>query len=69
MIMDARMEVDKKKRIELYRKLDDILTYELVALLPLFNMEHLFVLSPKVKEFVPNWKGWGDCMLYWTKVN
>lgn len=69
MIMDARMEVDKKKRIELYRKLDDILTHELVALLPLFNMEHLFVLSPKVKEFVPNWKGWGDCMLYWTKVN
>jgi hypothetical protein len=37
-------------------------------MLPLFNMEHLFVISDKVERFIPNWKGWGDCMLYWTKM-
>lgn len=69
MITDARLEVDPKKRVELYRALDDTLTHDMAAMLPLFNMEHLFVLSPKVKDFVPNWKGWGDCMLYWTTMN
>lgn len=69
MILDARAEVDTQKRVALYRKLDDTLTHDMAAMLPLFNMEHLFVLSPKVKDFVPNWKGWGDCMLYWTTMN
>lgn len=68
MILDARAEVDKNKRIAIYHKLDDTLTHEMAALLPLFNMEHLFVLSPAVKSFTPNWKGWGDCMLYWTTM-
>jgi len=69
MIDDARVEPDAKKRVALYRKLDDMLTHDMAALLPLFNMEHLFVLSPRVKSFTPNWKGWGDCMLYWTTMN
>lgn len=69
MIDDARVQVDGKKRVAMYRKLDDTLTHEMAALLPLFNMEHLFVLSPKVKSFIPNWKGWGDCMLYWTTMH
>jgi peptide/nickel transport system substrate-binding protein/oligopeptide transport system substrate-binding protein len=69
MIMDARVEVDSAKRVQLYRELDDYVTHDVVAMLPLFNMEHLFVLSDKVKDFVPNWKGWGDCMLYWTTMN
>lgn len=69
MIEDARVEVDPQKRIKLYRELDDFITYDVAAMLPLFNMEHLFVISDKVKDFVPNWKGWGDCMLYWTTMN
>lgn len=68
MIMDARVEQDKAKRVELYRELDNKLTHEMAAMLPLFNMEHLFVLSPAVETFIPNWKGWGDAMLYWTKM-
>ena len=69
MIEDARAEVDPQKRTQLYRDLDDYITHEVVAMVPLFNMEHLFVVSPKVKDFVPNWKGWGDCMLYWTTMH
>lgn len=68
MIMAARVEPDREKRIERYRELDRYVTHEICAFLPLFNMEHLFVLSENVVDFVPNWKGWGDCMLYWTKM-
>ncbi len=68
MIEDARSEVDPQKRVQMYRDMDDYLTHELAAMLPLFNMEHLFVVSEKVEDFVPNWKGWGDCMLFWTKM-
>lgn len=68
MIHDARVEVDPKKRVQMYRDMDDYLTHDIAVMLPLFNMEHLFVVSDKVLDFVPNWKGWGDCMLYWTKM-
>jgi MarR-like DNA-binding transcriptional regulator SgrR of sgrS sRNA len=41
----------------------------MAAFLPLFNMQHYFVLSPKVKQFTPNPYGWGDTQLFWVEMN
>jgi ABC-type transport system substrate-binding protein len=61
--------VNPQKRIAEYRELDNMITHELAAFLPLFNMEHYFVVSSKVKTFIPNVLGWGDFMVYWTEMN
>ncbi|GHV55576.1 peptide ABC transporter substrate-binding protein [Synergistales bacterium] len=69
LILQARSELNPQKRIDEYRELDNMITHKLAAFLPLFNMEHYFVISPKVKTFIPNVLGWGDFMVYWTEMN
>lgn len=68
-IEDAMGEVDADVRVAKFRELDAKFTHDLALIVPLFNLEHLFVVSERVKEFIPNWRGWGDCMLYWSKLN
>ena len=64
----ARTITDQKKRIALYRELEKKIVHDQAAWVPFFNIEHLYVLAPRVKKFVVPWNGWSDMSYYETNV-
>lgn len=64
----ARMMVDPAARCELYRKLEYRVVQEDAAWVPLFSLDHTYVVQPRVKNFVVPWNGWSDMCYFEMQV-
>jgi len=56
----ARSLTDPAERIKLYRELEMKIVHEQAAWVPLFTLDHVYVIDNKVKAFVVPWNGWSD---------
>lgn len=56
----ARSITDQTERIKLYRDLEKKIVQEQAAWVPLFTLDHVYVIDKKVKKFVVPWNGWSD---------
>ena len=65
----GRSEVDFKKRGKLYADLEKKIVIDQAAWLPLFSVNHLFVVQPRVRKFVVPWNGWGSFPIYDFRVD
>ncbi|MDR3279740.1 MAG: ABC transporter substrate-binding protein [Synergistaceae bacterium] len=61
----ARAIVDPAVRIEEYRELERAIIQDEAAWIPLFNRQHIFVLSDRVEGFQVSWNGWSDGWYYY----
>jgi len=60
----ARHMIDEEERMEEYKELEKIVIQDDAAWIPLFHGEKIRVVQPRVKGFIPQWAGWGDCVFY-----
>ncbi|MPN31311.1 hypothetical protein SDC9_178785 [bioreactor metagenome] len=56
--------VDPDARLKYYQEMDNIIINEDAAILPMFQMNKIFVVSDRVKEFHIAWNGWSDMSFY-----
>ena len=64
----ARAITDPAERCELYTELEKIIVHEDAAWVPLFSLDHTYVVQPRVKNFVVPWNGWSDMSYYEMEV-
>lgn len=63
-INDARYMIDPEARIKEYQDLEKLVIQDDAAWVPMFHLEKIRMVQPRVKGFVPHWAGWGDCGYY-----
>lgn len=59
-LVAARAMTVPKERYALYQELEKKIVIEDAAWIPLFSLDHLFVIQPKVKNFQVSWNGWSN---------
>lgn len=59
-LVEARAITDPEQRYALYQELEKKIVQEDAAWIPLFALDHLFVVQPKVKNFTVSWNGWSN---------
>jgi len=64
----GRTMTDPAKRCELYQELEKKIVHENAAWLPLFSLDHTYVLQPRVKNFVVPWNGWSDMCYFKMEI-
>ncbi len=64
MLEEARSMTDMKKRLKLYQEIEKQIVIEDAAWIPLFTLQHLFVVQPEVKNFKVSWNGWSNMPYY-----
>ena len=64
----ARSMTDMAARYKLYQDIEDQIVYKDFAFVPLFHLQHLFVVDPKVKNFKPSWNGWSNMPYYGIEI-
>lgn len=62
---EARLMANHDERMEAYKKIDNAVCHEDAVVLPMYQTEHMFCLSPRVKNFQVSWNGWSN-MSYYT---
>lgn len=60
----ARVMTDLQARYKLYQDLEKTIVYQDYAFVPLFHLDHLFVLQSRVKNFKPSWNGFSSMSYY-----
>lgn len=60
----ARAMSDQNERMELYKNIENTIVHEDHAIIPLFQLNKIFVLSDRVENFVMSWNGWSDMSFY-----
>lgn len=60
----VRTMTDPSLRIKTYQELEKTIVIDDAAWLPLFSLQHLFVVQPYVKNFQPPWNGWSGGSMY-----
>ena len=60
----ARKMTNQEERYKLYQEMENQIVINDAAWVPLFSIEHLFVVQPKVKNFKVAWNGWSDMPYY-----
>ncbi|MEJ5197324.1 MAG: ABC transporter substrate-binding protein [Anaerolineae bacterium] len=65
----ARTMTDMAARYKLYQEIEYTIVYKDFAFVPLFHLEHLFVVHPKVKNFKPSWNGWSNMPYYGIEIS
>ncbi len=65
----ARVMTDQAKRIALYQALEKTVVQDDAAWIPLFSLNHLFVVQPYVKNFKVSWNGWSNMPYYGVTVS
>lgn len=63
-VAEARTMIDEKERIEVYRELEKQIIQEDAAWVPLYSKQHIFVVNPRVQDYVVMWNGWSGNMYY-----
>jgi len=64
----ARTMTDMEARYKLYQEIEETIVYTDFAFVPLFHLEHLFVVHPKVKNFKVSWNGWSNMPYYGIEI-
>jgi len=64
----ARSMTDMAARYKLYQDAENQIVNKDFAFLPLFHLDHLFVVNPKVKNFKPSWNGWSNMPYYGIEI-
>ena len=59
---------DMAARYKLYQDIENQIVYKDFAYVPLFHLNHLFVVHPKVKNFKPSWNGWSNMPYYGIEI-
>lgn len=67
-IEKARGMVDQEARCKLYQELTARIVGEDAAWVPLFSLDHSYVVQPRVKNFVVPWNGWSDMNYFNVEV-
>jgi ABC-type transport system substrate-binding protein len=65
---EARSMVDQEARLAKYQEMDETIIQDDAAILPMFQMNKIFVVSDRVKEFQISWNGWTDMSYYETVI-
>jgi len=60
----ARVMTDLPARYKLYQDVEKTIVYQDFAFIPLFHLEHLFVVQPRVQNFKVSWNGWSNMPYY-----
>jgi ABC-type transport system substrate-binding protein len=60
----ARKLTVSDERYKIYQDMEAQIVSNDAAWLPLFSLEHLFVVQPRVKNFKVAWNGWSDMPFY-----
>lgn len=68
-IVEARAMVDPEKRIETYRELEKQTIQEDAAWVPLYSKQHIFVVNPRIQNYVVMWNGWSGNMYYKMSID
>jgi ABC-type transport system substrate-binding protein len=55
---------DMPARYKLYQEVEKTIVYTDFAFIPLYHLEHLFVVQPRVKGFKVSWNGWSNMSYY-----
>lgn len=63
-VENARNMVVPEERYKLYQDLEKQIVQEDAAWIPLFSLDHLFVVQPRVKNFRVSWNGWSNMPYY-----
>ncbi|WP_429820543.1 ABC transporter substrate-binding protein [Ensifer sp. B1-9] len=64
----ARSMTNAEERCALYQKMTDKIVQEDAAWVPMFSLDHAYVVQPRVKNFVVPWNGWSDMSYYKMEV-
>ena len=64
----ARTITNPDERCALYRKLGERIVQDDAAWVPLFSLDHVYVVQPRVKSFTVPWNGWSDMSYYQMDV-
>lgn len=64
----ARGMVNPDERYKLYQDLEKKIVIDDAAWIPLFSLDHLFVVQPKVKNFKVSWNGWSNMPYFGIKI-
>ena len=67
-IEKARGMTDQEARCKLYQDLTAQIVGKDAAWVPLFSLDHNYVVQPRVKNFVVPWNGWSDMSYYKVEV-
>lgn len=67
-IEKARGMTDPDERCKLYEQLTERIVQTDAAWVPLFSLNHLFIVQPRVKNFVVPWNGWTSMSYYKMEV-
>ncbi|MGB4828036.1 MAG: ABC transporter substrate-binding protein [Paracoccaceae bacterium] len=67
-IEKARGMTDPAARCALYNALTTRIVQDDAAWVPLFSLDHSYVVQPRVKNFVVPWNGWSDMNYYLVDV-
>lgn len=57
---DARAMTNQSDRMKEYQDIEKTIVDNDAAWVPLFSLQHLFVVQPKVKNFKVSWNGWSN---------
>jgi len=63
-VVEARGMTDPEARIEIYRELEKQIIQEDAAWVPLYSKQHIFVVNPRIQNYVVMWNGWSGNMYY-----
>jgi len=64
----ARSMTDMAARYKLYQDIENQIVNKDFAFVPMFHLNHLFVVQPKVKNFTPSWNGWSNMPYYGIEI-
>jgi len=65
----CRQITDNDERYRLYQEAEKMAVYEDAAWVPLFHLDHLFVVQPWVKNFKVSWNGWSSMSFYGIDID
>ncbi len=60
----ARAMTDPEARMAEYRDIEKVILHEDYAMIPMFTRNHVFLISPRVKNFKVSWNGWNAQPFY-----
>lgn len=63
-VVEARSMVNLDERIEVYRELEKQIIQEDATWVPLYSKQHIFVVNPRVQNYIVMWNGWTGNMYY-----
>jgi peptide/nickel transport system substrate-binding protein/oligopeptide transport system substrate-binding protein len=64
----ARSMTNQEERYKLYQEIEQTIVIKDAAWIPLFTLQHLFVVQPKVKNFKVSWNGWSNMPYYGIEI-